>query len=616
MSSLEAPALDATDAEQLLQQTFGYSDFRPLQREIIESSLAGRDNFVLMPTGGGKSLCYQIPALLRPGLGVVVSPLISLMQDQVDALLDNGIAAACLNSTLSAEQARSVLASLHQQRLKLLYVAPERLMMPSFLERLQALPIALFAIDEAHCVSQWGHDFRPEYVQLGALREHFPGVPVTALTATADKQTRADIRHHLKLEHADFHLASFDRPNIRYQVLEKQKPLQQILEFLKSHAHEAGIIYCQTRKKVEELTEKLRARGVSAAAYHAGLSHGERQRAQVDFQRDDVAIIVATVAFGMGIDKPNVRFIIHHDLPRHIESYYQETGRAGRDGAPAEALLLYGLADIAIAKSLIQNNRNENQRRIELHKLNAMTAFAEALQCRRRVLLQYFGEKSPENCGNCDVCLNPPETFDATEDARKALSCVYRVSQRFGVAHIIDVLRGAETQRIKQLRHHTLSTYGIGAHHSHDEWHSIFRQLIHLGYVEQDFAQYAVLKLLPAARPLLRGEASLTLAKTRVKAVAPNKKRTQDDAAPVSYDDALFERLRQLRKTFATENAVPPFVIFGDASLIAMCQQLPITEADFLAINGVGLRKMERYGEAFLHCIQTYINEAPTHDPT
>lgn len=589
----------------ILNTVFGFTEFRPLQQAIIDSVLAGRDNFVLMPTGGGKSLCYQIPAMLRTGVGIVVSPLISLMQDQVAALQANGVAAAYYNSALDSQQARQILAQLHNNELELLYIAPERLLSESFLERLYDINIALFAIDEAHCVSQWGPDFRPEYLQLKQLRELFPAIPIIALTATADQQTRDDIRQQLRLTQADFHLGSFDRPNIRYSILEKQNAYKQLSQFLAEHSSDSGIIYCLSRKRVSELAEKLTADGIDAAAYHAGLSTKERQQTQAKFQKDDLRIVVATVAFGMGIDKSNVRFVVHYDMPKNIEAYYQETGRAGRDNLAAEALLLYGLGDVTGVRRLIEQNSNEQQRRIELHKLNAMTAFAEAQTCRRRVLLNYFAEHLAENCGNCDICLNPPETFDATEDARKALSCVYRVDQKFGVAHVVDILRGAENQRVHNLHHHLLSTYGIGKHHGQETWYSIFRQLIHHNYLLQDLAHYSVLKLTERARPLLRGEETLILAKPRPKPTLKRKEKLNRD---IDYtpDKKLFEHLRQIRKQLADKADVPPFVIFSDATLIEIAAKKPQDDASFLQINGVGQRKLEYYGKIFMDAIRQF----------
>lgn len=593
----------------VLRSVFGYRSFRPFQEEIVDQVARGGDTFVLMPTGGGKSLCYRIPSLVRPGVGIVVSPLISLMKDQVDALRENGVAAACYNSTLGERESRQVLGRLHGGELDLLYVAPERLMTDAFLERLREVPLALFAIDEAHCVSQWGHDFRPEYVELGRLRGLFPTVPMIALTATADVQTRGDIVARLGLRGAEIYVTGFDRPNIRYSVLEKQKPFRQLEEFLATRPREAGIVYCLSRKRVEEVAEKLRVAGVEAAAYHAGLADAERSRVQDAFLRDDIRVVVATVAFGMGIDKPNVRFVVHYDLPKNIESYYQETGRAGRDGLPAEALLLFGYGDIPVSRSLIESGGNPEQVRIELHKLNAMVGFAEALVCRRRALLGDFGERLEEPCGNCDLCLDPPETFDATEEARKALSCVYRVGQRFGVGHVIDVLRGSRSERILALGHDRLSTYGIGASLAAEAWGSIIRQLIHRGYLEQDLANYSVLKLTPAARPLLRGEENLVLAKPRLRMAAPKKEkapRRPGAATPAERDEGLFQELRALRKRLADDQQVPPYIIFSDATLAEMASLRPATPDELLRVNGVGERKLGRYGAPFLEAIRSH----------
>ncbi|MDT8419893.1 MAG: DNA helicase RecQ [Desulfuromonadales bacterium] len=591
---------------QTLQATFGYSQFRPYQQEVIEGLINGEDAFVLMPTGGGKSLCFQIPALHRPGVAIVVSPLISLMKDQVDALCANGVRAACFNSSLSAEESRQVLGRLHGEGLDLLYVAPERLLSEPFLERLRQLTLALFAIDEAHCISQWGHDFRPEYVQLGQLRDQFPQVPIIALTATAEKQTRQDILQRLNLQQARCVVAGFDRPNIRYTVMDKQKPFLQLQAFLDHRRDEAGIVYCLSRKRVEEVALKLAREGVRAAAYHAGMGAEDRKSVQDAFLRDDLQVVVATVAFGMGIDKSNVRFVVHYDLPKNIESYYQETGRAGRDGLPAEALLLFGYGDIAISRGLIEKGGNPEQNRIEIHKLNAMVGFAESTTCRRRVLLGYFGERLDDDCGNCDICLNPPETFDATEDARKALSCVYRVDQRFGIGHVIDVLRGAKTQRLLDLQHDRLSTYGIGSGQSQDQWSHLLRQLIHLGYLEQDIANFSVLRLTENARPLLRGEAEVTLARPRVKPVAAGK-RTRKQVVGLDYDEELFHLLRGRRKRIADRAGVPPFVVFGDASLAEMAAILPTDAKTMLEINGVGEHKLEKYGAEFIEEIQAYL---------
>jgi ATP-dependent DNA helicase RecQ len=592
--------------QKTLKTIFGYDAYRPHQETIINALIGGRDAFVLMPTGGGKSLCYQIPALHREGVAIVVSPLISLMKDQVDALLANGVAAACYNSSLNEADSRRVLADLHGGRLKLLYVAPERLLSDSFLERLATVPIALFAVDEAHCVSQWGHDFRPEYVQLGRLRQLFPTVPLIALTATADSQTRADIISRLGLTGADCYLTGFDRPNIRYTVVPKQKPALQLAHFLQGRQDDAGIVYALSRKRVEEVAERLRAAGISAAPYHAGLPDRERERVQEAFLRDDLRIVVATVAFGMGIDKPNVRFVVHYDLPRNIESYYQETGRAGRDGLPSEALLLFGYGDIAVARALIESGGNAEQNRIDLHKLNAMVGFAEAQSCRRRVLLGYFGEQLEEDCGNCDVCLDPPETYDATVDAQKALSCVYRTGQRFGMGHLIDVLRGSEGQRVLQLGHDRLSTYGIGRHLSQEGWGSVFRQLVHLGYLHQDMGNYSVLRLSPKARPLLKGEERLELARHAAR-VPVSKQPARKDRYKGAYDEGLFQALRSVRKVLADAEKVPPFVVFNDATLVAMAAAQPRCAEEMLQVSGVGEHKLGRYGATFLEEIRSYL---------
>ncbi len=547
----------------------------------------------------------------------MVSPLISLMKDQVDALKAHGLKAAFYNSSLAAPEARQVLARMHGHELDLLYVAPERLMSEDFLARLRELDIALFAIDEAHCVSQWGHDFRPEYIQLGRLREQFPAVPIIALTATAEPHTRGDIVARLGLGRARHYLTGFDRPNIRYTVLEKKRPFEQLGRFLAGRRDEAGIIYCLSRKRVEQLTAKLNQAGFSARAYHAGLPTEERAAAQDAFLRDDTLIIVATVAFGMGIDKSNIRYVVHYDIPKNIEGYYQETGRAGRDGLAAEALLLFGPGDVVLARSLIDNCEQEERRRIEAHKLNAMVGFAQAGGCRRRVLLGYFGENLATDCGNCDTCLDPPEMVEVSEDARKALSCIFRVGQRFGINHVVEVLRGSKNQRLLELGHDRLSTYGIGAERDKDYWTALLRHLIHLGYVEQDVGNFSVLKLNESSRPLLRGEIPLQMGRPRPKPTAAersgtgressagaSKGRSGERTAELADDEReLFERLRRLRKEIADADGVPPFVVFSDAALLAMTNQRPADAIAFLQIHGVGQHKLTRYGERFLSVI-------------
>ncbi|MCG9551778.1 ATP-dependent DNA helicase RecQ [Vibrio campbellii] len=591
--------------QRVLEDVFGYQEFRDGQQLVIDAAVEGRDSLVILPTGGGKSLCYQIPALVRSGITLVISPLISLMKDQVDQLKANGVAAECINSTMPREELLSVYNRMHTGHIKLVYVSPERVLMRDFIERLENLPLSMIAVDEAHCISQWGHDFRPEYAALGQLKQQFSHVPFMALTATADDATRRDILERLQLNNPEVYLGSFDRPNIRYNLVEKHKPVSQIVRYLETQKGNCGIIYCGSRKKVEMVTEKLCNNHIRAAGYHAGMDADERAYVQEAFQRDDIQIVVATVAFGMGINKPNVRFVVHFDIPRNIESYYQETGRAGRDGLPAEAMMLYDPADISWLRRMLDEKDDGPQKQVETHKLNAMSAFAEAQTCRRQVLLNYFGEYREKPCGNCDICLDPPKHFDATEEARKALSCVYRVNQSFGMGYVVEVLRGMQNIRVRENGHDKISTYAIGRDHSHDYWVSIFRQLIHKGLLFQNITRNSTLQLTEEARPLLRGDVTLELAVPRLDTAARAAK--SDKLTSKNYDKKLFAKLRKLRKSIADEDGLPPYVVFSDATLIDMAEILPTSYGEMLAVSGVGQRKLEKYADPFLDLIQEHI---------
>jgi len=593
----------------ILNSVFGYTSFRGQQQAIVEQVAEGGDALVLMPTGGGKSLCYQIPALLRQGTGVVVSPLIALMQDQVDALREAGVAAAYLNSSLGAEAQRKVEQQLLAGELNLLYVAPERLLTGRFLSLLEQTEVALFAIDEAHCVSQWGHDFRPEYRELAVLHQRFPQVPRIALTATADPRTREEIVERLALQDARQFVSSFDRPNIRYRVGLRHNARRQLMDFLEAHRGDAGIVYCLSRKKVDDTAAWLAEAGIEALPYHAGLDASTRAANQQRFLREDGVVMVATVAFGMGIDKPDVRFVAHLDLPRSMEGYYQETGRGGRDGLPAEAWMIYGLSDVVTMSQMIAQSESADERkRIERQKLEALLAYAEATRCRRELLLAAFGENYQGPCGLCDNCMEPPKTWDATVPAQKALSAVYRSGQRFGSGHVIDILRGIDGNRMSELGHDRLSTFGIGADMDEKQWRSVFRQLLAAGLLEADAEGFGTLRLSKSSREVLVGNQSVRLRED----VRPERRsRRRRDSQVVTgsslgieaYEQPMWDALRALRAQLAKQHGVPAYVIFHDATLLGMLRALPANEEEMASVSGVGEAKLKRYGRDFLAVI-------------
>jgi len=600
-------------ALEVLGRVFGYKAFRGAQQAIIERVIGGGDALVLMPTGGGKSLCYQIPALVRDGVGVVVSPLIALMQDQVDALKLAGVRAAFLNSSLDAREARTVEQAFERGELDLLYVAPERLLTERFLALLERAPVALFAIDEAHCVSQWGHDFRPDYIQLSVLHQRFPAIPRIALTATADTITRQEIITRLGLDEAQVFVASFDRPNIRYRVVEKDAAREQLGRFLKEgHLGACGIVYCQSRRKVDETAQWLAGLKVNALPYHAGLDADMRRKHQQRFLREDGIVMVATVAFGMGIDKPDVRFVAHLDLPQSLEGYYQETGRAGRDGLPSEAWLAYGLADVVLLRNRIDESGSPDEvKRIERQKLDAMLGYSEATGCRRKVLLDYFGEATDTDyrCGNCDNCLEPPETIDGTVPAQKLLSAALRTGQRFGAGHLIDLLLGKSTPRMVQFGHDKLPTFGIGTEFDDMGWRAVARQLIAAGYLHANAERYGALQLTAPARGLLRGEVQIQMRRA-VRRKPGSRDRTakakRGAELPAGVDTALVEALRACRRRLASEQGVPAYVVFHDATLVDMATLRPQSLAAMREVSGVGDTKLSRYGEAFLETLREH----------
>ena len=603
--SPEKPVSPSASPEKVLHEVFGYESFRPLQGDIVHEVVNGGNALVLMPTGGGKSLCYQIPAMVRPGTGIVISPLIALMQDQVAALQQLGVRAAFLNSTMGPEQAREAENALLRGELDLLYCAPERLLQPRTLSLMEQASLSMFAIDEAHCVSQWGHDFRSDYLGLSVLAERFAGVPRIALTATADERTRKEIAERLSLTGARHFISGFDRPNIQYRIAPKTNANKQLLDFIGSeHPGDSGIVYCMSRNKVDATARLLQQKGYTALPYHAGLAAEERSHNQERFLREDGVIVVATIAFGMGIDKPDVRFVAHLDLPKSLEAYYQETGRAGRDGNPSTAWMVYGLQDVIKLRQMLEASQGNDQfKRVERQKMDAMLGLCEITTCRRQALLRYFGDHLEHPCGNCDTCLTPPETWDGTEAVRKALSCVYRTGQRFGVNYVIDVLRGVDNDRIRQAGHQAQSTWGIGTELSANQWKSVFRQLVANGYLRADPDGYGALQLTEICRPVLRGDTHLQLRrdperKAGKRAAGDSKQRQHTVSDPQGWD-----ALRQKRKELADEQGVPPFVIFHDTTLLEILEQRPANREQMLEISGVGSAKLDRYGDIFLEVL-------------